>query len=267
MKRYAFSTCLILNLAACSSWTDNSFITARDREHLYSSSSAPLQVPPHMQGAPISNDYPVPSGNVQTTNQRVNLLPPDSLAEQLQQGKISKAQFKQMEKEGDAAAEQAQLAAKNKQNMQSNANPQTNAAGDATTQTTNGPSVSFVDNASLTLNQDFEQAWTNVANAAPKAGYKILVQNKNRRTMYLLDMPSTGDTATKATPIYEAHFRGTRQATQIYLTKSNNQPIAKADADRVLNNLNNALTGKPTAIEIPGQTTNFGRFMDSLFSK
>src|SRR5471030_1914252 len=86
------STALFLSLAGCSSLN---CIPDRSCEYQTSPCLAPLTLPPGLGSTQVGDDMTIP--HLRRACGKTSLLPPDSLALQVAQGKISKKDLKQRE--------------------------------------------------------------------------------------------------------------------------------------------------------------------------
>lgn len=192
-----------------------------NRENLYlkSHESAPLKVPAGLSSSNVGQDYVIPAAAGQKATQPPALLPPDSLADEIAQGKVSKSALKQREKE----------ATKNPNPPQS-------------MNSTNHPSESLVSSSingtNLQLNQPLPEAWSTIGTTLTQAGYRILVQNPNTKTYYVLD---TKAKLTKETPIYQIHLHKNRLGTQVSITDNNGAEVPAEVAQPILNNISGKL--------------------------
>jgi uncharacterized lipoprotein len=83
---------LFLTLSGCS------YIHDRSDEYQGSPCLAPLTVPPELHSSQIGDDLTIPNLRRATRN-KASLLPPDSLASQVAEGKLSKKALKKRERE------------------------------------------------------------------------------------------------------------------------------------------------------------------------
>ncbi|WP_267256817.1 outer membrane protein assembly factor BamC [Coxiella endosymbiont of Ornithodoros maritimus] len=77
-------------------------------------------------------------------------------------------------------------------------------------------------------------AWSKVGRALQKTPYQILDQDSALHSYYVLDVKSTNNKITKATPIYRVYLKAQGNQTQVILLSKGNQPAAKDVSQRIL---------------------------------
>ena len=228
MLRRSIITISILGLAGCSSlFGKHNFIREHEMAYTKSTSTAPLQLPENYSRANIGDDYPVPSASNVEPATSFSLLPPDSLADQIKQGKVS-----------------ADVLKKPLPSLEKQTQMPTNDSATSTTAVNNGGGM--ISGSSLLLPQNTTQAWDNIGKALANTDYSIVNQNQKRMVYYILDTVNTDNKITRETPIYQIHLRDLGNGMQVYLTDNDNKPANNAVAQRILNDLNNALSGSST---------------------
>lgn len=228
MLRRSLITFSILGLTGCSSlFGKHNFIHEHEIAYTKSTSTAPLVVPENYSRANIGNDYPVPTVNNTISAKPISLLPPDSLADQIKQGKVSADILK---KPLPPLVKQTQTTANN--------------ASTPTLAVNNGGGM--ISGSSLLLPQNPAQAWDNIGKALANTDYSIVNQNQKRLVYYILDTVSTDNKIARETPIYQIHLRDLGNGMQVYLTDNDNKPTNTVIAQRILNDLNSALSGNST---------------------
>lgn len=215
----------ILSLTGCSSlFGKHNFVREHELAYTKSTNTAYLKVPENYSRANIGDDYPMPSLTNTASAKPVSLLPPDSLAEQIKQGKVSadilKKPLPPLEKQPQTVATPATM-------------PVTSVSADG----------GMISGNSLLLPQNSAQAWNNIGKALADTDYSIVNQNQKRLVYYILDTVSTNNKITRETPIYQIQLRDLGNGMQVYLTDNDNKPANTVIAQRILNDLNNALSG------------------------
>nr|WP_304985301.1 outer membrane protein assembly factor BamC [Coxiella-like endosymbiont] len=89
----------------------------------------------------------------------------------------------------------------------------------------------------LIMSNNISQAWMKIGRALQKTSYQILDQDSMLSSFYILDIKSTNNKITKATPIYRIYLKPQGHQTQVVLLNKNNQPVAKDVAQRVLSDI------------------------------
>lgn len=254
--QHIFIVGIVTSLAGCSSFSSNR-LQPQQNEYLKAQSAPVLRLPAGMKNSNLSEEYVVPNTDTPAPTKPVSLVPPNSLAEQVTQGKITTTALKQQE---------AQVA-----KMRSITPPDTINSADID----NGINGSFKNNA-LMLKQPAASAWLVVENAINNAGYKVLVKNSNTQTFYILDIISTNGMTTKTTPIYQIHLRTMPLGTQISVSDNDGKPAKLENANRILDNIYSALPKTPerrntnnnpaTQGVTPNAnpSSNFGRLMNNI---
>lgn len=259
-SRYVFLTSLTIYATGCSYIPDKyNFVQQRQTEYLRAQTSQPIRVPAGMSNASVHEDYPVPYAGTPAPKTAANISPPNSLAEQIDQGRLSSKALKQRE----AMLEQTQ--ARNESEIKS-----------ATTDPTSEAYSGFK-NDTLMINQPAGEAWPVVENAITKGGYKIALKNPQTQTFYILDVYSTNGTVAKETPIYQIHLRNTPLGTEVSVTDNRSRRLSLNDANRILDNIysglpkqrvrrsaDNATVTRQGVTPNSNPTTNFGRLINSL---
>lgn len=94
----------------------------------------------------------------------------------------------------------------------------------------------------LTLPKKASEEWAIVGRALKKTPYKILDQDANMGSYYVLDVKSTGNQITSRTPIYRVSLKTAGKQTQVSLMDQFNQPANPQVAQRILGALQKQLT-------------------------
>ena len=87
---------------------------------------------------------------------------------------------------------------------------------------------------SLIISNNIGQAWIKIKRALQKTPYQIVDQDNSLSSFYILDIKSTNNKITKATPIYRIYLRSRGNQTQVVLLNTNNEPAAKDVTQRIL---------------------------------
>lgn len=233
MLRFLFTIILTLILNGCSSWFgQNSFIHRHETQYLKSNSTAPLQLPAGMNQVNITDDYPVPTTVNASPVKSINLTPPDSLAANIEAGKVSAAVLKQP-LPATTVTNKTNLT--NSQSTNTKANIVTKSA------------ITVMSNNTILLNQPIAQAWRSVGNALKQANYKIIMQNQTRNIYYIVDTAQTDGKLNLKTPIIQVHLQSTDNYTQITLTDNDGKIVTENVTQRILTDLNNALNDKSSS--------------------
>lgn len=248
--RCVFVTTLAVYSVGCSSINPKyNLIQQRQTEYLRTHAAPPLQTPAGVSRANLHDDYPIPNANTPAPAKSLSLLPPNSIAEQIKQGKLSPDALRQREPEENT-----------------NATDNTN------------QSASYVKNDTLMINQPIADAWDQVENAINKAGYKMAYKNQKTLTFYIIDIYATNGTITRESPIYQIHLRNTPLGVEISVTDNSGKRVNIDTANRVLDNLYSGIphakTPSPNAKSVIDQsvtpdsapTSNFGQLMQSLLN-
>lgn len=218
MMRYGLMALIVVNLAACATlFGKNNFIAKNETQYLRSNTTPPLQLPPGASAANIGNDYPIPPAMGPT--QTVSLLPPGSLAEKIATGQVPASVLK--EKPAPAAP----------------------TAVTETAQNNSALPAAMV----LVPGQSTAQIWNNIGSALKRAGYMVVNQNQKTSIYYLLDTPSTGGKVKMSTPIYQLHLHDVDGSAQATVTDNDGKLLAPVISQRILLDLQNALTGKTSS--------------------
>lgn len=250
-----FSRCVFLASLTISSTACGSYLQQHQTEYLRAQTSQPIRVPAGLSNSNIREDYPVPGVSAASTKGSVNIAPPNSLSEQVAQGKLSSKALKQRE----AMLERAD-----------NINENNDASSDT---------YSGFKNNTLMLNQPVSAAWPVVEDAITKAGYKTVVKNEHTHIFYILDVYSSNGKITRETPIYQVHLSTTPLGTEVSVTDNRGRRADLNDSNRILDSIYNMLPKKSArkpvdnsvvtqpngAVPNANPTSNFGRLMNSLF--
>ncbi len=87
----------------------------------------------------------------------------------------------------------------------------------------------------LSVQMPYQQAWTQVGKALPKAGYPIMEQDASSGVYYIVDKVGSGGVIQRDTPIYQLHLQKVGDTkTMGTLTNSQNQPASPAVSQRIL---------------------------------
>lgn len=95
---------------------------------------------------------------------------------------------------------------------------------------------------SLIMSNNISQCWMKVECALQKTPYQIVDQDSSLSSFYIVDIKSTHDKITKATPIYRIYLKSQGNQTQVFLLNKNNQPAAKDVARRILSAIQKKVT-------------------------
>lgn len=194
----------VLALSACSSVKQNyGQFKNKPSAYMKSQSVAPLRIPPGIEHEPLLEDDCVPPGEL--PKEKVVLLPPESLAQKIAEGKISKKELKHV----------SSLNLEQRDNQWF-----------------------------MILTDDKQHVWTKLEKALKNRKIRILQQNKAEDIIYMVDTFPTKGKITLASPIYQIHMRETaEQNTEVYLLNNAGQiPNAHA-AHRILVEINRGLSG------------------------
>jgi uncharacterized lipoprotein len=221
--------CALLVSSGCSTlFGKHNFVTQRETEYLRSQATPPLQVPTELDRSNVGDDYVVPAAMSAPPTQAPGLLPPGSLAEKIKNGAVSPAVLKEKIPSPAVA------------NTVSNTDAVSDAAGPV-----------------LTLDQSTAALWNRIGDSLKLAGYVIANQNQKTGIYYVLDTPSTFGKIKMDTPIYRLHVQDVNGIAQAYVTDDQGKPLAANIAQRILDDLKNALAGnKPSTVK---------RFFGNLF--
>lgn len=212
--------CVLLDLSGCSLFGKHNFVTQRETEYMRSQTTPPLQVPAGLDRTNVGDDDVVPPALTQSPVQAPGLLPPGSLAEQVATGAVPKTVLKE-KIESPAAA---------------------NTTGSAAVSDNNGPT--------LTLGESTAVIWKKVGDSLQHAGYVVANQNQKTSVYYILDTPSTFGKVKTDTPIYQLHLQDVNGVAQVFVTDNDGKPIDANTAQRILDDLKDALAGKtPSAVK------------------
>lgn len=255
MKNFYYSillTTLVVSSTGCSYLSPKYNLTQqRQTEYLKAHATQPLQIPAGMIKTNVQDTYPIPNANTAAPTQTPSLLPPNSMAEQIQQGKLSPNTLQTREALKEITT--------------------------APTNTNDPNAISYVKNDTLILNQSINDAWEQVGNAINKAGYKLAYKNPRTFIYYILDIYSTNGNVTRTTPIYQIHLNTRPLGVEISVTDNTGKQVSTEIANRILDNLYRELpkasvkTAKVPSVMTQGATpnsaptTNFGRLMQNLF--
>lgn len=233
MLRFLFMTVLTLLLNGCSSWFgQNSYINRHEAQYLKSNSVAPLQLPVEMNHADITQDYPVPTIINTSPVKPIKLTPPDSLADNIETGKISAAVLKQPV---PATTSTNKTTSTNSQVI----NTKTNIIAKS--------AITVMSNNAILLNQPISQAWISVGNSLRQLDYKIIMDNPTRNIYYIVDTAQTEGKLNLKTPIIQVHLKSAEHYTQITLTDNDGKQVIDEVAHRILTDINNALNNKSSS--------------------
>lgn len=87
----------------------------------------------------------------------------------------------------------------------------------------------------LSVQMPYQQAWTQVGKALPKAGYPVMEQDAQSGTYYIVDKVGSGGVIQRDTPIYQLHLQKAGDNKTIgTLINSQNQPADTAVSQRIL---------------------------------
>jgi uncharacterized lipoprotein len=208
---------LLIGLAICLSgcgalFGKHNFVKQHETEYLRSTATPALQLPPNANPSSIGDDYFIPPVAGATPTQPIALLPPGSLAEKITRGEVSATVLKTKK---------------------------------ITSVTRPANTLNDTQRPTLTLEQNTAQLWHKIGSSLQRVDYAIANQNSSTGIYYLLDTPSTNGKIKKDTPIYQLHISDTKDnVAQAYVTDNNNNPMAADVAQRILNDLRDALAGK-----------------------
>lgn len=218
-------TGLALELTGCAIFGKNNFATKRRTEYLRSQAAAPLQVPAGLNAQGVGDDYVVPASAMPAPVKPIGILPPDSMADKLARGVITKDTVKKANDFADAKSAPTVTA--------------------TTTATSAAQPAASTSNNILPLNQTVAQVWKPVGEALKRAGYKIAVADEKLATYYILDMHATDEMVTKATPIYQVKLQsGADGNAYAYVVADNGNAVTAETSQRILTDLSNGLAGK-----------------------
>lgn len=202
------NSCLILcllSLVACTS-TKQSYQSFKNKPNVYmnSQAEAPLRIPPGIEHEPLLEDDRVPPGEV--AKEKAPLLPPESLVQQVAEGKVSKKELKHVSSRN--------LEEKDRQWV-------------------------------MTLTDDKEHVWSRLEKAFKYRKIRVLQTNKQGDVFYIVDTFTTHGKITLKSPIYQVHLRSTpEQNTEIYITDNAGHPPNAHTAHRLLVDIDRGIQGQ-----------------------
>lgn len=185
---------LLLALVACSSVKKNyQDIRAQPNAYLQSETVPYLQVPQGIAHAPLREDVYVPPGEV--SKQKMSLVPPESLAEKLASGKVSKKDLKPLSRTNLQRRGQEWI---------------------------------------LVYTDEKDRVWKKLAKAFKNRNIRLLQTNDTAFIYYIVDTFPTGGKLTLTSPVYQVYVRtGSEQNTEIYL-RDNEGKLPNIHADKRL---------------------------------
>lgn len=194
----------LMLLTACGTVKKNyQDIRARPNAYLQSESLPVLQVPPDIQHAPLLEDAHVPPGAVSKV--KMSLLPPESLAEKVAAGKVSKKELKPLAR--------TNLQQRNQQWI-------------------------------LTFTDEKDRVWKKLAKAFKNRNIRVLRENEAESVYYIVDTFLTNNKVTLKSPIYQVHLRtGSEQNTEIYLLTNEGTLPNEHAAKRIMSDIQQGLEG------------------------
>lgn len=95
---------------------------------------------------------------------------------------------------------------------------------------------------SLIMPNNISQCWKKVECALQKTPYQIVDQDSSLSSFYILDIKSTNNKITTATPIYRIYLESQGNQTHVVLLNKNNQPAAKDITRRILSAIQQRVT-------------------------
>lgn len=194
---------LALPLAGCG------FIHDRSCEYQSSPCLSPLKVPPGLHPCQIGDDLTIP--NLQRAYARASLLPPDSLALQIAEGKISKKELKKRECE----SRMTQITwAQNKW----------------------GAPALVTSEALLSTLNHLERALKTLPTS-----YRIRNQDEALATFYIYDLSATDGKLRQNTPLYQLWLTELENGTMITLATDESTMPAISVTRHILGNIRQAL--------------------------
>lgn len=206
--RFPVSACgvavCVFALSACSSVKQNyNQFKNKPSAYMTSQSVAPLRIPPGIEHEPLLEDDCVPPGELPKGS--VALLPPESLAQKIAEGKISKKELKHV----------SSLNLEQRDNQWF-----------------------------MILTDDKDHAWSRLKKALKNRKIRILQENKADDVIYIVDTFPTKGKITLASPIYQIHMRETaEQNTEVYLLDNAGHIPNPHAAHRILVEINRGLSG------------------------
>ncbi|GEM_PF-4048501 len=195
---------LCLNVMGCTTAKQN-FQALKDRPNAYlkSQCATPLRVPPGVEHAPLMEDQQIPPG--ETAVVTAPLLPPESLAQKVAEGKVSPKALKHLSR--------SNLQERDHQWM-------------------------------LTITDEKERVWKRLEKAFKNRHIDVLQKNEKTGIYYIVDTYPTKGKVTTASPIYQVHLRSTaEQDTELYLTDNAGGVPNKYVAQRLLMEIQRGLNG------------------------
>lgn len=170
------------------------------------SSISPVEVPPGLSSATMSNEYAVPtvSAHTETGPASTSLLPPGSSLEKTAQQ--AAAPVPQVTAAQAAAAQQHALG-----------------------------------NVGLSVKSNYNQVYKQVGKASSAAGYPVMEEDSTSGTYYVLDKAGSGGVIKRDTPIYQLKVQKQGDNTMITVTNAQNQPADPATTQRILSAVKNKL--------------------------
>lgn len=194
MKTYVIFI-LSLVLSGCS------YIHDRSCEYQNSPCLSPLIVPPGLRASQIGDDLTIPNLH-RAMHNKANLLPPDSLALQIAEGKLSKKELKKRERESRLT----QL---------------------TWTQNKSGaPALMISEGLSDTVNH-LERALKKLSTS-----YPIKHKDEALATFYIYDLPATHGKLTANTPLYQLRLVELENGTMIVLAADESQAMPDTSVTR-----------------------------------
>lgn len=207
--RYQYKIVMIglgLIVTACSRiYGEHGWIKKHPVEYKESVAAQPLVVPDNLS-ATFHPTYAIPDIQADS-EQPATLLPPGSVAPQIQAGEIIVKPIKL----GALTAEEIRITPDKDGDIR------------------------------LQIARPIEFVWYSLGKAIESAGYKLASQDQVISTYFLLDTPTTGKVVRKDTAIYQLQLFAIDEGVDIYLLDENGEPVAEPIAQRIFRDLQQAL--------------------------
>lgn len=204
--RIVLGACFV-GLSACTPIKQNyQAFKEKPNAYLKSQCAPPLRVPAGIEHAPLLEDDRVPPG--ETPKGKTSLLPPESLAQKVAEGKVSLKALKRISRSNLQERDHVWI---------------------------------------LTITDDKERVWKKLEKAFKNRKIRVLQQNHETWTYYILDTYTTEGKITLKTPIYQVHVQSTpEQNTEIYIMDNAGQRANSATSQRLLTEIQDGLHGHKT---------------------
>ncbi|MBI5447778.1 MAG: hypothetical protein HY939_03510 [Gammaproteobacteria bacterium] len=203
MKNAVCGLCFV-TLSACAPIKQNyQEFKNKPNAYLKSQCSPELRVPAGIEHEPLLADDRVPPGEV--PQKAASLLPPESLAQKVAEGKVSPKALKRVSRSELQEKDHVWV---------------------------------------LMITDEPDRVWKKLEKALNRRKLRILQKNQEIKVYYILDTYPTDGKITLKTPIYQVHLRATEeQNTEIYLLDNDGHKPNAAVAQRLLTEIQQGLQG------------------------